>query len=115
MPTRDVLHIDGFDGGARTASGVIAIEGATLRDVLDQLGAKWHIEREEYEPPERDLGARAREFLDSYVYEDPGSVLALYWRHHSLEAEEFDTLAEAERYLTGEAIVAGDGSIRIWD
>lgn len=122
MPTRDVLCIDGFDGSARTPGGVIAIEGGTLRDVLDQLGAHWHIEREQYEPKERQISAEAKAFLASYEYEEAGSVLAIFWRYHSLEAEEFDTVEEAERFLeggeeygslAGEAIVDADGGIRV--
>ena len=117
MPTREVLHIDGFDGSAQTPSGVIAIEGGTLRDVLDQLGARWHIEREEYEPKAREISTEAAECIAAYSRRDPDSVLAVFWRHHSLELEEFDTAEEAERFLeggeeydslAGEAIVAGD-------
>ena len=65
----------------------------------------------------RELGPEAKAFLSDYEYEDPASVLAVYWRYHSLGAEEFDTVEEAERYLrgseeygalAGEAIVDGD-------
>lgn len=67
--------------------------------------------------PPRKLSPEAAEFIRTYQREDPSSVLAVFWRYHSLEAEEFDTVEEAERFLEsgeeygslgGEAVVDGD-------
>lgn len=72
----------------------------------------------------RKLSPGAAEFIAAYQREEAGSVLAVFWRYHSLEAEDFDTVEEAERFLdggaefgslAGEAIVAADGTITVRD
>lgn len=119
MPT--VLHIDGLH--LKPPATAVTIEkGATLAEILNDLGAKWHIEHVPAEEPERLISADAASFIVSYEREDPGSVLAIFWRYHSLEAEEFDIAEEAKDFLetgeeygslAGEAIVDGD-KIKVW-
>jgi len=114
MPT--VLHIDGphLKGVATT---VTIEKGTTLAEALNGLGAKWRIEHAPDEAFERQISTEAAAFISSYKREDPSAVLAVFWRYHSLEAEEFDTTEEAKRFiesgedwgsLAGEAIVDGD-------
>jgi len=111
MPTR--LHIDGGRFGLVDHFKVET--GETLGQLAKRLGVT--IREEQVEPAPLALSPEAAGFLRSYEYEDPGSVLAIYWRHGSLEAEEFDTVEEAEHFieggeeydaLAGEAIVSGD-------
>lgn len=114
MPT--VLHIDGIP--LESAPINVTIEkDATLANTLDRLDANWYVEHAPAEEFERTITAEAARFIASYKREDPSAVLAVFWRYHSLEAEEFDTVEEAERFieggeeygsLAGEAIVDGD-------
>ena len=120
MPT--VLHIDGLH--LKSPATTVTIEkGATLTEALNDLGANWHIEHKPDEAFERTISADAAAFIASHEREDPSAVLAIFWRYHSLEAEEFDTSEEAKRFiesgeeyggLAGEAIVDGD-EIEVWD
>jgi hypothetical protein len=91
--------------------------GESLKQVFDRLGVKARVEEVPERP--RKLSPEAAEFLHTYEREEADSVLAIYWRHHSLEAEEFDTAEEAERFLdggeeygdlAGEAVVVGDAN-----
>ncbi len=118
MPT--VLHIDGLD---LESKGIEIKPGATAFEVIRELGGTVRVEHVPYDAFERTISAEAAAFIASYKREDPTSVLAVFWRHHSLEAEEFDTVEEAERFLeggedygtlAGEAIVDGD-QITVWD
>ncbi len=93
-----------------------------LAEALNDLGATWHIEHKPDEAFERTISAEAAAFIASYQQEDPSAVLAVFWRYHSLEAEEFDMAEEAKRFiesgedydsLAGEAIVDADGEIRV--
>jgi hypothetical protein len=120
MPT--VLHIDGLS--TEPIKYFEAKMGETLKESLDHLGASYRIERIPDGPKTgRKLSREAAEFIRAYEREDPSAALAVYWRHHSLEAEEFDTAEEAKRFieigedygsLAGEAIVGGD-KIEVWD
>lgn len=112
MPT--VLHIDGLDLESR---GIEIKPGATVFEAIRELGGTIRVEHVPDEVFERTISAEAAAFIASYKREDAGSVLAVFWRYHSLEAEEFDTVEEAERFiesgeeygsLAGEAIVDGD-------
>lgn len=109
-----VLHIDGLD---LESKGFKIDAGATVFDAIRQLGGTVQIEHAPDGAFERQISADAAAFIASYEREDPGSVLAVFWRYHSLEAEEFDTVEEAERFLevgeeygslAGEAIVDGE-------
>lgn len=111
MPT--VLHID---GEGKTASFEIK-RGESLADALNAWGVTWTARDVERIPTVPKLSEEAAEFIRTYEREDPSAVLAIFWRYHSLEAEEFNTVEEAERFiesgeeygsLTGEAIVDGD-------
>lgn len=114
MPT--VLHIDGLSEKRMEYHETTL--GETLKESLDRMGASYRLERIPDGPKTgRRLSREAAEFIRSYVYEETSSVLAIFWRYHSLEAEEFDTADEAERFLetgedygslAGEAIVDGD-------
>jgi hypothetical protein len=119
MPT--VLHIDGFS--TEPIDHFEVDLGETLGTVLHRMGASYRIEWVPDKPKiERKLGPKAAEFIRDYEREEPDSVLAVYWRYHSLEAEEFDTVEEAERFLengaeygslAGEAVVDGDGKVTV--
>jgi len=112
----DWIVIDGLDLSA-TGPTVTIEAGTSWGRALDKVGASFHIEHVPDEAEERRISAEAAEFLRDYEFEEAGSVLAIFWRYHSLEAEEFDTVEEAERFLesgeeygtlSGEAIVTGD-------
>jgi hypothetical protein len=90
MPT--VIHIDGPHIKQRVGSVTIE-QGTTLPDALDGLGANWHVEHRPVEERERMISTDAASFIASYEREDPSAVLAVFWRYHSLEAEEFDAVA----------------------
>lgn len=91
--------------------------GESLVDLVGRLGGTIRFEnRPDPTPSSRRLSPGAAEFIAGFEREDPQSVLAVYWRYHSLDAEEFDSVEEAECFLTngeefgelaGEAIVAG--------
>ena len=109
-----VIHIDGLD--CETESFAIK-PGTSFGGVIRELGGTIRVEHVPAEAFERPISAEAAAFIASYTRENPASVLAVYWRYHSLDAEEFDTVEEAERYLegseeygalAGEAIVDGD-------
>jgi hypothetical protein len=97
--------------------------GESVIEVMKRLGyGDVRIEPVPAEP--RKLPEEAASFIANYDYEDPDSVLAVYWRYHSLEAEEFDTVEEAERFLdggeeygtlAGEAVVVAGDEIRVRD
>jgi len=120
MPT--VLHIDRHSTEPVDYFEIKA--GETLKEVLDRMDCTWRTEDVPPAPrPPRKLDPRAESFLAGYKREDPSAVLAVFWRYHSLEAEEFDTAEEAKRFidsgedygsLAGEAIVDGD-EIEVWD
>lgn len=92
-------------------------DGETLGSVLNRLGAEgvridYRVERRASA-----LTPKAAVFVAAYEREDAGSVVAFYWRYGALEAEEFDTVEEAERFiesgseygtLAGEAILDGN-------
>lgn len=114
-----VLHIDGPGIGQRFGTFSIGA-GESTHDVVGRLGVTIRTER--VPDPRRKLSPQAAEFIRDYGYEEPDSVLAIYWRHHSLYAEEFGTVDDAARYLwggeeygevAGEAIVNGD-RITVW-
>lgn len=121
MPT--ILYIN--DGVSTERMDHFEVKsGESLKEVLDRMGVSYHTEHvpTAAQPP-RKLSPGTEEFIRDYKPEDSGSVLAIYWHHHSLEAEEFDTVEEAERFLkcaeeygslAGEAIVASK-KIRVWD
>jgi hypothetical protein len=111
----DRIVIDGLDLSA-TGSTITLEPGTSWGEALDTLGATFHIEHVPEDAEERVISVAAAEFLRDYKFEEPGSVLAIYWRYKSLEAEEFDTVERAERFLengeeygslSGEAIVSG--------
>jgi hypothetical protein len=112
MPT--VLHIDGLDMEPKR----IEIKpGATAFEAIRELGGTVHVEHVPDEVFERTISTEAAAFIASYEREDASAILAVFWRYHSLEAEEFDTVDEAKRFLdsgeeygslAGEAIVDGD-------
>ena len=116
------VTIDGLE--LSTPESVITIEpGTTVWDAVSQLGGAATVEHVPYVEEGRTVTAEAAAFLHNYKYEDDRSALAVFWCYGSLEAEEFDTVEEAERYLTGseeygslagEAIVDEDGEIRVW-
>ena len=120
MPT--VLHIDGL---STEPQPFIAIApGESLYDLVKRYGGTVRVEQVPDQPKVRELAPEAKAFLTDYEYEESGSVLAVYWRYHSLDAEEFDTVEEAERFLgggeeygelAGEAIVGSDGTITVCD
>lgn len=112
MPT--VLHIDGLD---MESKGIEIKPGATVFEAIREPGGTVHVEHVPDEAFERTISAEAAAFVASYEPEDSASVLAIFWRYHSLEAEEFDTVEEAGRFLevgeeygdlAGEAVVDGD-------
>jgi hypothetical protein len=118
MPT--VLHIDGLDMESR---GIEIKPGTTAFKAIRELGGSVRVEHVPDEAFERTISAEAAALIASYKREDPSAILAVYWRYHSLEAEEFDTAEEAKRFiesgedygsLAGEAIVDGD-KIEVWD
>jgi len=112
------IHIDGL--GDEPVSGYIE-PGTSLLDLVRRFGGTIRVENVPEKP--RELSDEAATFLRDYEREEAGPVLAVFWRYHSLEAEEFDTVEEAERFLeggeeygllAGEAIVHGD-EIRVLD
>lgn len=89
--------------------------GETLGAVLQRLDCSARVEEIPNRP--RKLDKRAADFIASYQREDPASVLAVFRRYGSLEAEEFDTVDEAVRFLesgedygslSSEAVVDGE-------
>ena len=123
------IHIDGlgsrfeedFGKNAGEVANCVIARDTSLQDLIRRFGGTVRVEQVPDEP--RKLDPRAERFLADYEYEEPGSILAVYWRYHSLEAEEFDTVEEAELFLdggeeygslAGEAIVDGD-EIRVRD
>jgi len=114
MPT--VLHIDGLDLESKGVK-VEVKPGSTAWDTIREMGGTVRVEHVPNKAFERTISTEAAAFIASYKREDSSAVLAIYWRYHSLEAEEFDTVDEAERFieggeeygsLAGEAIVDGD-------
>jgi len=112
MPS--LIHIEG--GSTERLDHFEVKPDETIGQVAERLGLSIREENVEPAAP-RTLGPEAADLLRSYEYEDPDSVLAIYWRRHSLDAEEFETAEEAERFieggeeygsLAGEAIVVGD-------
>jgi hypothetical protein len=59
--------------------------GESLKQIFNRVGVTARIEEVPAKP--RELDSKAERFIAEYEREDPGSVLAVYWRHHSLEAE----------------------------
>jgi hypothetical protein len=117
----DRLVIDGSGIGAAPVDHFVVKPGESVGAVLDRMGATARVQR--VPDPPRKLSPRAAEFIRSYQREEAGAVLAIFWRYHSLEAEEFDTAEEAERFLddgeeygslAGEAVVVGD-EVRVRD
>jgi hypothetical protein len=117
-----VLHIDGL---SNEPIPVISIApGTRLDELVRQFGGTIRVEHVPDAPAEpRSLSSEAAKFIQAYGPEEDGAVLAIYWSHHSLEAEEFDTAAEATRFLeggeeyewlAGEAVVDGE-QITVWD
>lgn len=107
-----VLHIDGLSGRSRDHYVKL---GQSYLDAFKEMEATVRVEH--VPDPPRKLDPRAECFIAEYEREEAGSVLAVFWRYSSLEAEEFDTAEEAERFLeggeeygslAGEAIVYGD-------
>jgi len=118
MPT--FLHIDSLN---LESKGFEIKPGATAFEAIRDLGGTVRVEHVPDETFERTITTEAAAFIASYKREDPSAVLAVFWRYHSLEAEEFDTPEEAKRFidsgedygsLAGEAIVDGD-EIEVWD
>ena len=114
------IHIDG-PLSAEPVDHFSVKPGESLAEVFSRLGVTARIEEVPAKP--RKPSPEAERFIRSYQREDAGSVLAVYWRHHSLEAEEFDTVDKARCFLesgleyethAGEAIVDGD-QITVWD
>jgi hypothetical protein len=118
---RAVVHIDGL--GHEPLGPTYIPAGTSLHGLVQRFGG---IVRLEHLPDlpgsSRELSDEAREFLRGWEYK--GSALAVFWRHHSLEAEEFDTVEDAERFieggeeygsLAGEAVVTPDGTISACD
>jgi hypothetical protein len=119
------LHIE-FDGtrSIHDEDGTVTTflpPGMTMRDALHKLGAT----AREVEVPDkpRRLSDDAARFIASYEREESDSVLAVFRRFGSLDAEEFDSVEQAERYLdgsedefllAGEAVVTVDGTISFW-
>jgi len=110
MPT--VLHIDGHSAGGSSFETDFINPGETAADVLNRLAVKWRLEHIPDPPPV--LSQEAEQFIHTYKREDPDSVLAIYWRYHSLEAEEFDTAEEAKRFIKSgrEQALREEGVIR---
>jgi hypothetical protein len=108
------IHIDGLLGNEPMRHFDVE-PGESLKQVFDRLGVSARFE----EVPAKSWKAspEVERFIANYKPEDPDSVLAVFSRYHSLEAEEFDTVEEAERFLdggeeygslAGEAVVVGD-------
>jgi len=92
------LHIDGLDLSSKSFK---IKPGATAWEVLTDLACSVRIEHVPTPEPERELSVEAAEFIASYEPGCPPCVLAVFWRRHSLDAEEFDTVEEARRFLDG--------------
>jgi hypothetical protein len=118
MPERLSISFDG------AGPATIALErGTTIRGALRHLDADGKVDQVPDEGPDRELSPEAARFIEAYEPVEPGPcALAVFWRYHSLRAEEFETVEEAERYLdfgaewdylVGEAIVAPDGSVTV--
>jgi hypothetical protein len=113
-----VLHVEGLSNEVVPFFSVAP--GESLSDLVHRLGGTCRIGHvQDIERPPT-LSPGAAEFIEGYEREEPDSVVAVYWRYGSLEAEEFDTVEEAERYLdggeeydslAGEAVVAADGAV----
>jgi hypothetical protein len=117
-----VIHVDGLDSGPLPAFSVAPDE--SLADVIHRLGGTFRIEHvpDEALPP-RKLDEDAARFIAKYEREESESVIAVFRRYGSLDAEEFDSVEGAERYLdgsedefllAGEAVVTADGTITVW-
>jgi hypothetical protein len=119
------LHIE-FDGSRSIhyEDGTVTTffpPGVTMNDALGKLGAT----AREVEVPDkpRTLSDDAARFIAEYEPVEPGPyALAVYRRFHSLDAEEFETVEEAESYLdigeedgrfVGEAVVDAAGNIAV--
>lgn len=109
-----VIHIDS-PLSAEPIDHFSVEPGESLQQVFDRLGVTAWIEEVPAKPHK--LSPEAERFIVEYEPEEADSVLAVFWRYHSLEAEEFDTVDEAERFLdrseeyetlAGEAIVDGN-------
>lgn len=128
MPT--VIHIGrgdsfqrDFGEDAEQVAQMLMDPGESgLYDAMKRLGYQVKFEQAPDKP--RELSDEAKRFIASYQREDPVSVLAVYWRYYSLDAQEFDTVEEAESFLetgaddgslAGEAIVDADGGIKVLD
>jgi hypothetical protein len=113
-----VLHID---GPGQVIDHFSAEPGESIRDVAKRLGVTIRAERIPDGPKTgRRLSREAAEFIRDYKPEEADSVLAIYWRYHSLDAEEFDTVEEARGFietgedygsLAGEAVVDATGGV----
>lgn len=110
------LHIDGLSN--ETFSGVIE-PGTSIAHLIHQWGGTVRVESVPDKPRELDPEAAAfiRTNAKRPVQSSPSTGAT-----HSLEAEEFDTVEEAERFLesgaewgslAGEAIVNGDGKVTV--
>ena len=109
------IHIDGLS--TEPVDHFVVDLGEPLGRVLRRMGATFRIETAPEPSITRKLSSEAATFITKYEREEAESVLAVYGRDHSLEAEEFDTTEEAERFLdggeeyetlAGEAVVVGD-------
>jgi hypothetical protein len=88
MPT--VLHIDGLD---LESKGIEIKPGAIAFEAIRELGGTVRVEHVPDEGLERTISAEAAAFIASYDREDPSSVLAIFWRYHSLHAYPFSVEA----------------------
>ncbi len=94
------IHIDGL--GTEPLGVTYIEEGASILDLVKRFGGTVRTEYVPEEPrPARKLDPRTECLLAEYEPEEADSVLAVFWRYHSLEVEEFDTPEEAERFLDG--------------
>lgn len=109
----EVLHVEGL--GDEVVPFFSVDPGETLGDVIGRLGGTARIETVPERPPA--FSDEARRFIAGYQREDADSVLAVFWRYGSLDAEEFDTVDEAVRFLesgedygslSSEAVIDGD-------
>lgn len=115
------LTVNGIDSDQPGITVQIA-PGTAHFDAIRQMGASTQIDYVPDESEHRKLSEEAARFITTYEPEEADSVLAVYWSHHSLYAEEFDTAEQAERYLdsgedfgylAGEAVVDADGTIHV--
>jgi hypothetical protein len=108
------IHIDGPLSSEPIEQFVVE-PGESLKQVLDRLGVTALIEEVPAKPPR--LSPEAAKLIRDYKREEADSVLAVFWRYHSIEAEEFGSAEKAEQFLdggeeygtlAGEAVVVGD-------